>query len=148
MSKKLSPAKTKLFSWLFILTGLFFIFIGIGIIPIDDPTLNSPKWVLGLCGFVFSLSGVMVLLGEKSPINNLLGGLLVLSFAIIGGWIAFFGDSAHFSGGTPILSDSQNVIVARILFGSGSLMCFFIFIYAIKMQFRSKKESEKNSLKK
>ena len=146
MSKKLSPTKTKLFSWLFILTGLFFVLIGIGIIPIDDSELNAPEWVVGLCGFVFSLAGVMILVGEKSPINHLLAGLLVLSFGCIGGWIALYGEAAHFSGGTPFLSNTQNVWIARVLFGSGSLLCFAVAFYTI-IQYL-KKDSSKNSLKK
>ena len=146
MSTKLSPAKKKLFSWLFILTGLLFILIGIGIIPVDDSTLNAPKWVVGLCGFVFSLAGVMILIGEKSPINHLLSGLLVLSFGCIGGWIALYGEAAHFSGGTPFLSNAQNVWIARTLFGSGSLLCFAVAFYTIKQYL--KKDSSENSLKK
>jgi hypothetical protein len=88
------------------------------------------------------MAGVMVLLGEKSPINNLLGGLLVLSFAVVGGWIAFFGDADQFSGGIPLLTESNNVIIARILFGSGSLVCFLVAIYAFKLQFKPKKGSK------
>ncbi len=140
---KPTPRQKVIFGWIFFLVGLPFIGISFGIVPIDESTVHAPMWVIGLCGLVFSLAGIMILLGEKSPINNFLGGLLVLSFALIGGWIALFGDSAQFSGGTPLLSDSINVTIARILFGSGSLMCFAIFAYAMKLQFR-KKDSPKN----
>jgi hypothetical protein len=125
---------------------LFFILIGIGIIPVDDSELNAPEWVIGLCGFVFSLAGVMILVGEKSPINHLLAGLLVLSFGCIGGWIALYGEAAHFSGGTPFLSNTQNVWIARVLFGSGSLLCFAVAFYTIKQYL--KKDKSENSLKK
>jgi len=138
-TKKLKPRQLKLFSWLFILTGLVFILMGLDLIAIDESDLNAPKWIIGLCGLVFSLAGIMILLGEKSPLNNLLGGLLVLSFGCIGAWIAIYGDSANFSGGTPFLSESQNVLIARILFGSGSLMCLAIFIYVVKSHFTNNK---------
>ncbi|MEP1152347.1 MAG: hypothetical protein ABJH08_11520 [Balneola sp.] len=134
-SKKLSEKQTKFFGWIFALIGLPFIGMAFGIFQADESTIHAPLWVIGLCGFVFSLAGIMILLGEKSPVNNLLGGLLVLSFALIGGWVALFGDSAQFSGGSSILSDSSNVMLARILFGSGALMCFAITIYAIRQYF-------------
>lgn len=139
-SNKLTSKQQILFGWFAFLTGLPFIGMAFGIVQADESTVHAPLWVIGLCGLVFSLAGIMVLIGEKSPINNLLGGILVLSFALIGGWVALFGDSAQFSGGTPILSDSQNVIVSRILFGSGSLMCFAIAIYAFRLQFKSNKK--------
>jgi len=139
-SNKPTPKQQKIFGWIFFLVGLPFIGMSLDIFPVDESTVHAPIWVIGLCGFVFSLVGLMILLGEKSPINNLLGGILVLSFALIGGWVALFGDSAQFSGGAPILSDSQNVVVARILFGSGSLMCFAIAIYAFRLQLKSKKK--------
>ncbi|XWN36392.1 MAG: hypothetical protein ROO71_10580 [Balneola sp.] len=143
---KATESKLRLFSLLFILTGLFFILLSLEIIPVDESTVNAPMWVIGLCGFVFSLGGIMMLLGEKSPLNHLLACLLVLSFGLISGWIAFFGDSAHFSGGTPFLSNAQNVWIARVLFGSGSVLCFAVALYAMK-KFFSKDQSD-NGFKK
>ncbi|MEP1306490.1 MAG: hypothetical protein ABJK11_00495 [Balneola sp.] len=133
---KNSKTKLKLFAWLFILTGLPFILISLEALPIDEATIHAPKWVIGICGFIFSLSGVMVLLGEKSPVNNLLGGVLVLSFGLVGGWVALFGDASGFSGGLGILTNDQNVAIARFVFGSGAVLCFAIAFYAIKLQFR------------
>lgn len=138
---KATESKHRLFSLLFILTGLFFILLSLEIIPVGESTVNAPMWVIGLCGFVFSLAGIMMLLGEKSPLNHLLACLLVLSFGFIGGWIALFGDSAHFSGGTPFLSNAQNVWIARVLFGSGSVLCFAVTLYAMK-KFFSKGQSD------
>jgi len=67
VSCKLTPKQTKVFAWLFILTGLPFILMSFGMITVHESTIHAQLWVIGLCGLVFSLSDVMVLLGEKSP---------------------------------------------------------------------------------
>ena len=134
----MKPKQKTIFAWFFILMGLPFILISVNLLSIDESTLHAPKWVLGLCGFIFSLSGVIMLLGEKSHFNNLLAGLLILSFALVGGWVALFGSAEQFSGGLTVLSETQNVNIARVLFGIGSLICFAITIYAIRQHFKKK----------
>jgi len=147
-TKKPTPKQQKIFGSIFFLVGLPIIGISLGIIEVDESTVHAPLWVIGACGLVFSLAGVMILIGDNSTsINNLLGAILLLCFALIGGWIALFGGDENFSGGISLLSDSHNVSLARILFGSGSLICFAVFLYAMKLQFIGKK-SEKNRLDK
>jgi len=116
--KKLTAKQTVLLGWLFILTGLPFILISLGLLPVDETTIHAPKWVIGLCGFIFSLSGVMA-----------------LSFGLIGGWVALLGDASGFSGELGILSNDQNITLARLVFGSGAVLCFAVAGYAIKLQF-------------
>ncbi len=120
--------------------GLFLVLAAADIIPIDEDGLHAPRWVLGLCGLVFSIAGVMVSLGQESKWNNLLAGILILSMGSVGGWVALFGASENFSGGIALLSDSSNISLARLMFGSGGIICIAIAIYAIKLHFKPKKK--------
>ena len=125
---------------LFFGTGLLIILASIDIISIDEAGLNATRWVLGLCGFVFALAGIMIYLGNKSKWNHLLAAVLVFAMGSIGGWVAFFGAGDKFSGGTSLLSADSNSSLARIMFGFGALICFLISLYGVKMHFKERKK--------
>lgn len=125
---------------LFFGTGLFIILAAGDIIRIDEEGLNAPRWVLALCGLVFSIAGVMIFLGQKSKWNHILAAILILSMGSVGAWVALFGASENFSGGIALLSDSANTSLARWMFGTGSLICFIIALYAIRVHFRPKQK--------
>ncbi|HBX64646.1 MAG: hypothetical protein CL670_01805 [Balneola sp.] len=135
-SKQPTPKQKALASLLFCGTGLAIILASAEIIPMDEAGLNAPRWVLGLCGFVFALTGVMIFMGDNKKWNNLFAAILIFAMASIGGWVALFGDGANFSGGVSSLSHSSNISLARIVFGSGAIICFLIGLYALKMHFR------------
>lgn len=137
---KLSKKNRVVFGLIFFGVGLVFILVSFDIIQIAESEINSPRWVLGLCGFVFALAGVMIFLGENSGINNLLAALMILSFGCIGAWVTFYGDAADFSGGLPFLSNESNVILARTMFGISTAICFAISAYAIRLHLRSKNQ--------
>lgn len=138
---KLSTNKRVVYGLLFLGTGFAFILVSFGIIQLDESTIHSPMWVIGLCGVVFSIAGLMVFLGEKSRFSNLLAAILTLSFGSIGAWVALFAESSGFSGGLPFISNGTNAILARMMFGAGSLICFAIAVYAIKLQLKQKDKS-------
>ncbi|MBO6522779.1 MAG: hypothetical protein JJ971_03055 [Balneolaceae bacterium] len=125
---------------LFFGTGLFIILAAADIIPIDEDGLNAPRWVLALCGLVFSIAGIMIFLGEHSKWNNLFAAVLILAMGGIGAWIALFGASENLSGGIPLLSDSANTFLARWIFGAGALVCFAIALHAIRLHSTSKEK--------
>ncbi len=137
---KLNDKQKILFGWIFILTGLPFILISLEIISVDESTVHAPLWVIGLCGCIFSLAGIMIVLGEHSKWNNLLAAILILSMGSVGAWVALFGASENFSGGIALLSDSANTSLARWMFGAGALICFIIALYAIRVHFRPKQK--------
>lgn len=124
---------------LFFGTGLFIILVAIDIIPIDENDLNAPRWVLGMCGFVTSLAGIMVITGQSSKWNNLLAAVLIISMGTIGVWVALFSASENFSGGIPMLSETANISLSRWVFGIGAVICFAIAGYALKLFYKSNK---------
>lgn len=132
----------KAFAWVFMGTGIGIILISFEVILVDDSAVNAPLWVIGICGLVFFLAGVMIFLGEKSQYNNLLAAILIAAMGTIGSWVAFFGTGDGFSGGIPFLSADSNLSLARLMFGFGGLVCFLIAGYALKQQFTKKEKSD------
>ena len=141
MSQKQPSPKQQFYAGLlFFGTGFLIMLAAVDVIPIDEAGLNAPRWVLGLCGFVFALAGIMIYLGNKSKWNHLLAAVLVFAMGSIGGWVAFFGEGDNFSGGTTLLSVDSNISLARIMFGFGALICFLISLYGVNMHFKERKK--------
>ncbi|MGN8225209.1 hypothetical protein [Gracilimonas sp. BCB1] len=134
----------KAFSWIFMGTGISIILISMEVIVVDDAAVNAPLWVIGICGAIFFLAGLLIFLGEKSKYNNLLAVFLVAGMGAVGSWVALFGTDSSFSGGIPFLSPEFNISLARLLFGFGGLICFLIAGYAFKQQITRKEKSEQN----
>ncbi|MFN1835737.1 hypothetical protein AB2B38_010775 [Balneola sp. MJW-20] len=140
--KELSARGVAGISLVFMLTGMFFILLGLGVIPADDESFNAPRWVVRLSGMVFFIGGLMIWNGNNSALNDLLGGVLVLIFGVIGAWVALNGDAADFSGGIPLIGKENNVILSRIMFGTGSVICLIISLYAFRIFFRKWKDPD------
>ncbi|WP_428235386.1 hypothetical protein [Gracilimonas sp.] len=130
------------FSWVFMGTGVGIVLISFEVILVDDSSVNAPLWVIGICGLIFFLTGVLIYLGEKSRYNNLLAAIMVAAMGTVGSWVALFGADSGFSGGIPLLSADFNLSLARLLFGFGGFLCFLIAGYALKQQFTRKENSK------
>lgn len=130
--------KDRLAGCLCVGVGLLPIALATGLIEPQPGTVHAPMWVIGVCGGVFVLAGLVILSGPGKKMNHVFAGLILLSFAAIAGWVALFGLADGFSGGIPFLPQALNVTIARWVFGAGSIICIWIFIYIIS-QLRSPK---------
>lgn len=140
-----SRDKVSLWGWLFIVTGLIIIALSLDLLPLDDSMFGAPRWVVGIAGAIFAITGLMILLGEKSKINNLLAACLLTGMGLVGGWVGLFGSDRDFSGGLPFLPDAVNISFARGLFGIGALICFLMAAYAFNLQFEYKNNRDDGS---
>ena len=134
MSK--STKKNTLFAILFFVIGVLVAAMAIGLIPVDEADVKSPMWVFYLVSMVFMIAGVMIIIGRKNRYNDLLAALLITAMGAIGGWVAVYSDSSGISGGIFLLPRESNVMLGRIAFGTGSLICFAIAAWALKRFFR------------
>ena len=119
--------------WLCIAIGLYPISLALGVVPVGDSSVNAPMWILASSGVAFVLGGCMVLLGQRSRLNNLLAALLCLVFASAGVWVALFSPPEGFSGGVPFLSNQSNVTLSRWVFGCGAGVSLAISVYAFRL---------------
>lgn len=78
----------------------------------------------------------MMLVGHDSRINDLFASILLLIMGLVGAWVALFGPADAFSGGIPFLPTEYNIVIARWLFGSGAVVVFAFFVYALHRLFR------------
>lgn len=112
--------------------GCYPIALSLGLLPVDEGALNAPPWVVAGAGFAFVIAGSMILLANHSRANDLLAGVLLFVFGIMGAWVSLFSSSEGFSGGLPFLSRDLNVMLGRWLFGLGALISFAICVYAFR----------------
>lgn len=76
-----------------------------------------------------------MLVGQQSKLNHLFASIWLAAMGAIGDWVAFFAPANGFSGGLPFLSDVQNVVIARAVFGGGAVMTFLCCGYALRLFF-------------
>ena len=124
------------YGWMCILIGLYPIALAFGFIELDNSTAHAPMWVIALCGIVFLIGGCMILLNQHTRLIDLLAALICLSFAAIGMWVSLFSPSEGFSGGIPFIPNQTNIMISRWVFGSGAVVSFLIFIYAVRRALR------------
>ncbi len=111
--------------------GCYPIALALGYVQADGEPL-SPPWVIAGAGIAFVIAGFMILLAHHSTANDLLAGILLLIFGIMGVWVSLFSSDEGFSGGPPLLSDETNILLARWFFGLGSLVSFAMCGYAFR----------------
>ncbi len=112
--------------------ALFLFATALGLIPTDSPADDAPNVVIGICGFVFLIAGAMLMLGRDSKLNDALAAVLLFCFAAVGAWASLMAPDAGFSGGLPFVSREFNLVLGRIVFGTGSLICVAAAVWAIR----------------
>lgn len=112
--------------------GVFIVLVAFDIVESEPGSKHAPDWVIGACGFVFFIAGLMVMIGEKSRFNDLMAAVLCVAFGAVAAWASLFGSDDGFSGGLPFVSYETNVKIARVVFGCSALVCFAISAWAMK----------------
>ena len=128
--------RPEFWGWVIVAVGIYPILIALGVVSVEPGSIYDPMWVLFLVGMMFIIAGCMLIMRLKSKYNNLLAGLILLMFSIIGFWIAFFGHPDSFSGGIPFVSQTFNNTLARSLFGVGAVISFAMCMIAFRMHFK------------
>lgn len=116
--------------------GCYPLALSLGFLPVDEAGLHAPLWVVAVAGFVFIIAGFMILLANHSRANDLLAGVLLFLFGIMGAWVSLFSSSEGFSGGLPLVSQETNILLGRWLFGLGALISFALCGYAFRRAIR------------
>ena len=135
-STKISRKQHRIWALVCIALGLFPLLAAFGVIPTNPDDVHAPMWVVALCGMVFVIGGCMMLVGRRSRLNNLLAGVICLTFAAVGVWVSLFAPPEGFSGGVPLLSEEANIRLARWVFGCGALVCLGMFCFALGQVFQ------------
>lgn len=111
--------------------AIFIAAIAVGIVPVEASAIYAPRWVLYLISVAFAFAAVLMLVGQNSRASDLLAAIVLLSMALVGGWISILGSSDNLTGGLIFLPNEANIILARFLFGFGAILTLVIFVYAV-----------------
>lgn len=119
------------FGAVFVLAGGVIAALGAGWIPIDPASVHAPGWVIMLVGAVFALGGAMCYTHGLGPnFDDGLALLMLVSFAMVGSWIAFGPGEREFSGGGSVggvgVSGRVGSGFGRVVFGFGALMVWTV----------------------
>lgn len=118
-----SPESNATVGYLCLAIGTAIALVAGDVIPTDPSQFFAPRWILALVGLsVIACGGSLI--APKDSIQQLCCvGLILLSFTIMGGWVAVFSPDESISGGLPFIPKSVNIFLARCLFGLGPLVC-------------------------
>lgn len=118
--------------------GVFALFMGLNILLaafgyglMSDSAIYAPRWVVGIAGLVFLSCGVM-LFDTLHRLASLMAGIVTVGMAVICAWVALFGEDAYFSGGLSMVSQSAEVLIARIIFGLVALLGAAVTLNALR----------------
>ncbi len=116
-------------------TGAGIAALAAGIIPSDESNFHAPHWVVGACGFVFMLAGVMILVPASAPrLQSFLGAVFLSVFAAVPAWVAFGPGPRAFSGsvsfGALTSATHPGATTGRIVFGIGAVLVGALAAYA------------------
>lgn len=107
------------------LVGGLIMAVATGLIPAPEESFHAPRWVLFLCGTVFTGCGGIVLTYDRPKFRHGLAMLIILCLGTIGLWVSLYGDAAQFRSNVPT-SPETTVNTARIAFGIGGGLCYLL----------------------
>jgi hypothetical protein len=137
----LSPRAMAWMGALFGLVGLAILLLALGLLPVGEATLETPRWVVGAAGLVFFLIGILLLTtppaqtpeaaGRTTWRTFLLGGGVVGALAVVFNWVAFGPGPRAFGGSVSIpfvsVSGPSSEWTGRAAFGvAAALMDVFL----------------------
>lgn len=124
--------------------GILIVAVAAGIIPAPEKSFHAPHWVVGLAGMLFVLAGAIFLTplfvgGFVSPdrytprqkraiklVQQILGCLLLTSFAAVPLWIGFGPGDREFSSSissSGLTSHAPgNATIGRMIFGAAGIL--------------------------
>ena len=113
-------------------SGLAIGLAAVGILPLDESSLNGPRWVFGSIGWVVGSGGLAIVTTPWRRVHLLSVALMVGGMAAIGMWIALWGPSEEIRGGLPFVSDRVNQGLGKTMFGIGSLINLGVLWWIIR----------------
>jgi len=148
-----------------LLAGTAIVFVALDWIRVDPSSIHAPRWVLGVCGAMFALTGLLSFwqgvvngLGGGGPREEegeddfhvpswLLGMVICTGLAVVFAWVGFGPGEREFtsSGGAGPVSvrgSDGSGTVGRWFFGAGAVvvgaLAVYGWLYGLRRIFRGK----------
>lgn len=134
-----SPESNALIGYLCLAIGTALALVAGGVIPSDPSQFFAPRWILMLTGVSLMASGGSMIAPKDSVQERCFISLILISFAMMGGWVAVFSPDDSIAGGIPFLPRSLNIILARCLFSLGPIVCLGMLWSLVKQWIKQKR---------
>ena len=95
------------------LIGIFCSAVGLGLVP---GKINAPEWIMSFIGFLFFLTGIVLIRGKYLKEHSYIASLIFLCFSLVGLGIGFF---------------TEAEMPTKIIFGLSSTFSLILSIYAV-----------------
>ncbi|MEO0373924.1 MAG: hypothetical protein AAF329_04725 [Cyanobacteria bacterium P01_A01_bin.17] len=118
-----SPESNAMMGYLCLAIGTAIALIAGDVIPADSSQFFAPRWILGLVGLSVVACGGSLIAPKDSVQELCCVGLILISFTIMGGWVAIFSADDSIAGGIPFIPRGVNIFLGRCLFGLGPIVC-------------------------
>jgi hypothetical protein len=136
--------------------GLLIILLAVGIVPVDERSLEAPRWVVACAGLAFVLGGAAVMIGYAvaggvGPDGDLTPGTplsiriaqytlglgVAGSMAAIMSWIAFGPGPRTFTATGPFLSGrATSETTGRVVFGIAAVLIYIFLAVLVVVSIR------------
>ena len=140
-----SPRAMAWMGGLFGLVGLAILLVALGLLPVDEGRIETPRWVVGAAGLVFFLIGILLLTTPPAQTPEtaarttwrtlLLGGGAVGALAVVFHWVAFGPGPRAFGGSVSIpfvsMSGPRSEWAGRAAFGFGAVLMDVFLVWMI-----------------
>lgn len=144
MKKKDDKKDKRLIAFICFVISLYLFSEGLQITSLGKPSGNTPYWIITLCGAIFFMSSIAILLGPDNKWTSLIAALFCCLMGVIAGWISLYADESGMGGSLMFLVELTGLPLHRVAFGFSSLVCFAIAYYA-QRSFYLKYQQDKNN---
>ena len=126
--------------------GTYVFALASGLAPKES--IHSPMPIIWLAGFIFFAGGSLALLQEQKQKQafwrEIMAVLILTAMGVIGLWVAIYGADQVTQKGLPVSTPENNKLMARIIFGIGSLITWSMAIWATKRAVKIWKKNNTN----
>jgi hypothetical protein len=126
-----------------LIMGSFVILVATGVIASDEAAFHAPRWVVGLCGALFVLGGLVGVTARYRVLRRILVILLLAAFFLVAVWAAIFTKPETWSAGLPLLSRRTNGLIAKTLVGFGAVLLLWMLVTAIRRPWPNRHSQQK-----
>ncbi len=126
-----------------LILGSFVILAAVGVIRSDEAAFRAPRWVVGLCGALFVLGGLVAVTARYRVLRRILVVVLLAAFFVIAVYASLFTKAESWSGGLPLLSRRANGLIAKTLVGFGAVLLLWMLLRAIRRPWPNRDSQQK-----
>ncbi len=122
-------------AFLSLVAGIVLCADALGALPAEYDIIDASRGVVASAGGALVVLA-LALLARDHRASDMIGGILLLAFSAITGWLTFYGPEGIIEGGIAFIPPTVGEALSRLLFGLGVVACVGMAILAFRRLFR------------